>query len=275
MLDAGSSFDWSSTGWSSRSCRTPAAPPSRCAVTVTPNIWLRPVPLAAVVLAVRGPGRPGLPLLEGFQRHPNCDCTMIPTTLANPDFVHDPVDLISSRRREVVGLSPAMEEPACPTHCCHDHDPRRAPQGDPAPPPSRQAAGRERREGTQGRARGSRGRREAAAALQKQLDDIAAANLSDLEKAQKPRRTHRPPTRRPPRRCAPGGRQARHQRRGRRPVPHRLRHGDRRAQAAASWRGHRTAGKPDLSQGARAPPAPETPEQDFANFLGAQMSGRG
>lgn len=42
---------------------------------------------------------------EGFQRHPNCDCTMIPTTVANPAFIHDPADLI--RAGQVTGLSKA------------------------------------------------------------------------------------------------------------------------------------------------------------------------
>lgn len=42
---------------------------------------------------------------EGFKRHPNCDCVMIPTTLANPAFVHDPTDLI--RDGQVTGLSKA------------------------------------------------------------------------------------------------------------------------------------------------------------------------
>jgi hypothetical protein len=41
----------------------------------------------------------------GFLRHPHCDCTMIPTTLANPNFVHDPVSLM--RRGLVSGLSKA------------------------------------------------------------------------------------------------------------------------------------------------------------------------
>lgn len=35
------------------------------------------------------------------------------------------------------------------------------------------------------------------------------------------------------------------------------------------------APRPDLTQGGRGKPAGSSPEQDFANFLGAQMSGRG
>lgn len=41
----------------------------------------------------------------GFLRHPGCDCVMIPTTLANREFVRDPVDL--ARRGLVTGLSKA------------------------------------------------------------------------------------------------------------------------------------------------------------------------
>lgn len=40
---------------------------------------------------------------EGFLRHPRCDCTMIPTSAANPSFIHDPVDL--ARQGLVTGLS--------------------------------------------------------------------------------------------------------------------------------------------------------------------------
>lgn len=45
---------------------------------------------------------------DGFQRHPGCDCTMIPTTLASPDFVHDPVSLM--RQGLVTGLSKADQK---------------------------------------------------------------------------------------------------------------------------------------------------------------------
>lgn len=41
----------------------------------------------------------------GFQRHPGCDCTMLPTTLANDQFVHDPVEL--AKAGLVTGLSKA------------------------------------------------------------------------------------------------------------------------------------------------------------------------
>lgn len=42
---------------------------------------------------------------EGFQRHPNCDCVMIPVTVASPDFTVDPVEL--AREGRVTGLSEA------------------------------------------------------------------------------------------------------------------------------------------------------------------------
>lgn len=42
---------------------------------------------------------------EGFLRHPGCDCIHVPTTLANPAFVHDPVEL--ARQGLVTGLSKA------------------------------------------------------------------------------------------------------------------------------------------------------------------------
>lgn len=42
---------------------------------------------------------------EGFLRHPGCDCIHVPTTVANPAFVHDPVDL--ARQGMVTGLSKA------------------------------------------------------------------------------------------------------------------------------------------------------------------------
>lgn len=42
---------------------------------------------------------------SGFLRHPGCDCVMIPTSLANPAFFHDPVELL--REGQVTGLSKA------------------------------------------------------------------------------------------------------------------------------------------------------------------------
>lgn len=45
---------------------------------------------------------------QGFLRHPRCDCTMVPTSIANPAFVHDPVERV--RQGLVTGLSRADRE---------------------------------------------------------------------------------------------------------------------------------------------------------------------
>lgn len=42
---------------------------------------------------------------EGFRRHPNCDCVMIPTTVASNNLVQDPADLLSQGL--LTGLSKA------------------------------------------------------------------------------------------------------------------------------------------------------------------------
>jgi hypothetical protein len=42
---------------------------------------------------------------QGFQRHPGCDCTMIPVTVASPDFTYDIDELV--RTGQVTGLSKA------------------------------------------------------------------------------------------------------------------------------------------------------------------------
>lgn len=42
---------------------------------------------------------------QGFDRHPGCDCVMVPTTVANDQFTQDPVDLME--RGLVTGLSKA------------------------------------------------------------------------------------------------------------------------------------------------------------------------
>lgn len=75
------------------------------ATSVRPNIWhvryLSPPSCGrCAVLAGRV-----YKYSEGFKRHPNCDCTMIPTTLANPAFIHDPDALV--RDGQVTGLSKA------------------------------------------------------------------------------------------------------------------------------------------------------------------------
>lgn len=45
------------------------------------------------------------PISTGFQRHPQCDCVMIPVTVASPDLTYDPADL--ARQGLVRGLSRA------------------------------------------------------------------------------------------------------------------------------------------------------------------------
>lgn len=42
---------------------------------------------------------------HGFLRHPNCDCVMLPTTVAAPDLVQDPAEL--ARDGQIRGLSKA------------------------------------------------------------------------------------------------------------------------------------------------------------------------
>jgi hypothetical protein len=42
---------------------------------------------------------------DGFERHPGCDCVMIPTTVANDQLIQDPVEL--ARQGLVTGLSKA------------------------------------------------------------------------------------------------------------------------------------------------------------------------
>lgn len=42
---------------------------------------------------------------DGFLRHPNCDCVMLPTTVAAPDLVQDPAEL--AKAGQVRGLSAA------------------------------------------------------------------------------------------------------------------------------------------------------------------------
>lgn len=115
------------------------------------------------------------------------------------------------------------------------------------------------------------------AALQKQLDDIAAANLSDLERAQKA--------------AADAEKTAQTAQAEAMRLRVAAKHGisdedadlfltgsdmetvERQATALAARTS--TGPKPDLSQGSKGTPAGSSPEQDFASFLGSQMSGRG
>jgi ribosomal protein L18E len=76
--------------------------------TVRPNIWhvrhLSPPSCSrCAVLAGRV-----YRYSEGFQRHPNCDCVMVPTTVSAPGLIEDPVDLM--RQGLVTGLSKADQQ---------------------------------------------------------------------------------------------------------------------------------------------------------------------
>lgn len=116
-----------------------------------------------------------------------------------------------------------------------------------------------------------------AAALRKQLDDIAAANLSDLERAQKAATDAQ----------AVAERASAEALRLRVAAKHGISDEDAdlfltgsdqetvERQAAALVARTSTSPKPDLSQGSKGTPVAGTPEQDFASFLGAQLSGRG
>jgi hypothetical protein len=42
---------------------------------------------------------------QGFLRHPNCDCVMLPTTVAAPDLIQDPVELLKAG--QIRGMSRA------------------------------------------------------------------------------------------------------------------------------------------------------------------------
>ena len=57
---------------------------------------------------LRGPRGRVYRYSEGFQRHPRCDCTMIPTDARQPGFTHDPVELM--RQGLVTGLSKADQK---------------------------------------------------------------------------------------------------------------------------------------------------------------------
>lgn len=116
-----------------------------------------------------------------------------------------------------------------------------------------------------------------AAALQKQLDDIAAANLSDLEKAQKAAADAQ----------ADAAKATAEAMRLRVAAKHGISDEDAdlfltgsdmetvEKQAAALAARTSTGPKPDLSQGAKGTTAAGSPEQDFASFLGAQLGSRG
>jgi len=117
-----------------------------------------------------------------------------------------------------------------------------------------------------------------AAALQKQLDDIAAANLSDIEKAQKAAADAQ----------AVADKATAEALRLRIAAKHGISDEDAdlfltgsdletvEKQAAAlvarTAPGNKPGPRPDLTQGSKGAPATGDPAQDFANFLGAQLT---
>ena len=161
-----------------------------------------------------------------------------------------------------------------------EHTPETTPQGDPAPVDDKPLG-----ENGEKALRAEREARSAAeknaAALPKQLDDIAAANLSDLEKAQKAAADAQ----------AAADKATTEALRLRVAAKHGISDEDAdlfltgsdaetvEKQAAAlvarTSTGSQPGPRPDLSQGSKGTPATGDPAQDFANFLGAQMGTRG
>lgn len=75
------------------------------AVTARPNVgWVRHLTLPSCSRCAVLAGRI-YRYSQGFQRHPGCDCTMIPVTVASPDFTYDMDELVESG--QVTGLSKA------------------------------------------------------------------------------------------------------------------------------------------------------------------------
>lgn len=150
------------------------------------------------------------------------------------------------------------------------------PQGDPAPDADK-PLGENGEKALKAEREARTAAEKSAAALQKQLDDINAANLSDLERAQKAATDAQ----------ADAAKATAEALRLRIAAKHGISDEDAdlfltgsdletvEKQAAALAARTSNGPKPDLSQGAKGSPASGSPEQDFANFLGAQMSGRG
>lgn len=158
-----------------------------------------------------------------------------------------------------------------------DPTPTPDPQGDPASAAEDKPLGENGEKALKAEREARTAAEKSAAALQKQLDDIAAANLSDLEKAQKLAADAQ----------AEAAKATAEATRLRIAAKHGISDEDAdlfltgsdvetvERQAAALVARTSTAPKPDLSQGTKGAPAGTSPEQDFATFLGAQMSARG
>jgi len=155
-----------------------------------------------------------------------------------------------------------------------------APQGDPAPAAVDKPLGENGEKALKAERDARAAAEKTSAALQKQLDDIAAANLSDLEKAQKAAADAQ----------AEAAKATSEAMRLRVAAKHGISDEDadlfltgpdletveKQAAALAARTSTDAKPKPDLSQGAKgAATAGASPEQDFATFLGAQLSGRG
>lgn len=153
-------------------------------------------------------------------------------------------------------------------------EPTPDPQGDPAAQSDDKPLGENGEKALKAEREARAAAEKSAAALQKQLDDIAAANLSDLEKAQRAATDAQ----------AAADAATKEALRLRVAVKHGISDEDAdlfltgsdqetiERQAAALVARTSTGPKPDLSQGAKGAPAGSSPEQDFANFLGSQMS---
>lgn len=74
-------------------------------VAVRPDIWfVRYLTLPSCARCAVLAGRV-YRYSEGFLRHPNCDCVMLPTTVAAPNLVQDPAEL--AKAGQIRGLSQA------------------------------------------------------------------------------------------------------------------------------------------------------------------------
>jgi hypothetical protein len=154
-----------------------------------------------------------------------------------------------------------------------DAKPLEPPQGDPAAADKPLGENGEKALAAERKARADA--EKSAAALQKQLDDINAANLTELEKAQRAATEAQ----------EAAGKATTEALRLRVAAKHGISDEDAdlfltgsdletvEKQATALVARTSTGPKPDLSQGAKGTTAGGSPEQDFANFLGAQMSG--
>jgi hypothetical protein len=154
------------------------------------------------------------------------------------------------------------------------------PQGDPAPAAEDKPLGENGEKALKAEREARTAAEKQATALQKQLDDIAAANLSDLEKAQKQAKDAQDAA------AKASAEALRYRIAAEKGITDNvdliLTASDEETmrKQADLWSsrkdGTAPGPRPDLSQGAQGITAAGTsPEQEFANFLGAQMSAKG